>query len=178
MQKIVEMNSPYEELPLVSLKATKVESRRSGAGKTPSEESIKQDNDDAERIMSLVEMDGRLSQDNKIEPNEKYLIETMPDEPQPQSSKSGGMGGVRKPHYTRLFVLDNKMVFQAACCLPLRVVAGNLNSDTVAGRVLYCTHSEAEGGKLVYEFQGKGSELIIDVKRGDSTRAQRITFRI
>ncbi len=178
MQKIVEMNSSYEKLPLVNLKAKRVVSRRSGVGNTPSEESIKQDNEDAERIMSLVEMDGCLSQDNKIVANEKYLIENMPDEPQTQSSKSAGMGGLRKPHYTRLFALDNKMVFQAACCLPLRVIAANLDGDTVSGSVLYCTHSEAEGGKLVYEFQGKGSELIIDVKRGNSSRAQRITFKI
>jgi len=31
---------------------------------------------------------------------------------------------------------------------------------------------------LIYEFRGKGSELIIDVRRGDSTRAQRIIFKI
>ncbi len=178
MQRIVDMNSSYEKLPLVNLKAPKVESRRSGAGKTPSEEAIKQDNEDAERIMSLAEMDECLSQDNKIEASEKYLIETMPDEAKNQSAKSAGMGGPRKPHYTRLFALDNKMIFQAACCLPLRVIAANLDGGAVSGSVLYCTHSETEGGKLVYEFQGKGSELIIDVKRGDSTRAQRITFRI
>ena len=62
------------------------------------------------------------------------------------------------------------MVFQAACCLPLRVIAASLDCNTVSGRVLYNTHSENEGGKLVYEIQGKGSELIIDVRRGDSTK--------
>jgi hypothetical protein len=60
----------------------------------------------------------------------------------------------------------------------LRVIAANLDGDTVSGRVLYSTHSDKEGGKLVYEFQGEGSELIIDVKRGDSTKAQRLIFKI
>ena len=152
------MNTPYEKLPLVNLEAPKVESHRSRAGKTPSEQSIKQDNKDAERIMSLVEMDGGVSTDSKIEANQKYMTETMPGET--SKSVSLGPGGMRKPHYTRLFALDNKMVFQAACCLPLRVIAANLDGDTVSGRVLYRAHSDEEGGKLVYEFQGTGSELI------------------
>ncbi len=170
------MNKPYEKLPLVNLNAPKVESHRSRAGKKPSEESIKQDNEDAERIMSLVELDGCVSPDNIIEANEKYMTETIPGKT--SKSVSLGPGGMRKPHYTRLFALDNKMVFQAACCLPLRVIAANLDGDTVSGRVLYSTHSDEEGGKLVYEFQGEGSELIIDVKRGDSTKAQRLIFKI
>jgi hypothetical protein len=70
------------------------------------------------------------------------------------------------------------MVFQAACCLPLRVIAANLDGDTVSGRVLYSAHSNEEGGKLVYEFQGEGSELIIDIKRGDSSKAQRLIFNV
>ena len=85
---------------------------------------------------------------------------------------------MRKPHYTFLFASDNKMVFQAACCLPLKVIAASLDGDTVSGRVLYNTHSEKEGGKLVYEFQGEGSELIIDVRRGESTKSQRLIFKI
>ncbi len=178
MQRTVAVNTSYEELPLVNLELPKVESRRSNAGKTPSEESVTQDNNDAEKIMSLVEMDGWESPDSKIEADEKYLVETMPGEEQNKSSKNTGMGGVRKPHYTRLFALEGKMVFHAACCLPLRVIAAKLDGDTVSGRVLYCTHSEKEGGKLVYEFQGEGSELIIEVKRGDSTRAQRLFFKI
>ncbi|MCP4254933.1 MAG: hypothetical protein GY775_16315, partial [Candidatus Scalindua sp.] len=59
-----------------------------------------------------------------------------------------------------------------------KVIAANLDGDTVSGKVLYSTHSDNEGGKLVYEFQGKGSELIMDVRRGDSTRAQRLRFKI
>lgn len=178
MQRIIDTKTSYEKLPLVNLELPKVESRRSRSAKTPSEESVKQDNDDAEKIMSLVEMDGWESPDSKIEANEKYLVETVPGDAQNKSSRNAGMGGVRKPHYTRLFALEGKMVFHAACCLPLRVIAAKLDGDTVSGRVLYCTHSEKEGGKLVYEIQGEGSELIIDVKRGDSTRAQRLFFKI
>ncbi|MBT6563114.1 MAG: hypothetical protein HON76_11380 [Candidatus Scalindua sp.] len=61
--------------------------------------------------------------------------------------------------------------------MPLRVIAANLDGDTVSGKILYCTHSDKEGGKLVYEFQREDSELIIPVKRGDSTRAQRLIFK-
>ena len=170
------MNTSYEKLPLVNLKAPKVESRMSKSGIVPSVESIKQDNEDAARIMGLVDTDGCVRLDDKIEAEEKYLIETIPGKS--SKSTSTGKGGLRKSHYTRLFALDNKMVFQAACCLPLRVIAANLDGNTVSGKVLYSTHSDNEGGKLVYEFQGEGSELIIDVKRGDSTRAQRLIFKI
>ena len=117
-----------------------------------------------------------MNPDNKIEAKEKYMTETMPGKT--SKATSLGAGGMRRPHYTHLFALDNKMLFQAACCLPLRVIAANLDGDTVSGRVLYSTHSDKEGGKLVYEFQGEGSELTIDVKRGDSTKAQRLIFKM
>lgn len=176
MQRTVDIKTSYEKLPLVNLNALKVESHRSRAGKKPSEESIKQDNEDAEKIMSLVEMDGCVNPDNKIEAVEKYMTETMPGKT--SKSVSLGSGGMRRPHYTRLFALDTKMLFQAACCLPLRVIAATLDGDTVSGRVLCSTHSDEEGGKLVYEFLGEGSKLIIDVKRGESTKAQRLIFTI
>jgi hypothetical protein len=175
MQQITFMNKIYEELPLINFNAPKVGNRRKRTGKPPTEESIKQDQEDAIKAMNLAGLDDEVSLDDKIEPVEKYMIETMPG----KSSKSASVvpGGMRKPHYTRLFVFNNKMVFQAACCLPLRVIAASLDCDTVSGRVLYSAHSEKEGGKLVYEFQGEGSELIIDVKRGDSTKAQRLIFK-
>ncbi len=168
------MNISCEKLPLVNLNAPKVESRRKRTGKT--EESIKQDQEDAIKIMSLAGLDSKVSLDDKIEPEEKYLIETTSE----KSSKAAslGQGGLRKPHYTRLFALDNRMVFQSACCLPLAVISASLDREAVTGKALYRTHSENEGGKLVYEFQGECSELIIDVKRGDSTRAQRLIFKI
>ncbi len=166
----------YENLPLVNPEAPKVESRRSKAGKAPSAESIKQDYEDAEMIITHIDFGKPVKSEDRIEANEKYLIDTMPGKTSKPASM--GKGGLRKPHYTRLYALDNKMIFQAACCLPLRVIAANLDGDTVSGKILYSTHSDNEGGKLIYEFQGKGSELTIDVKRGDSTRAQRIIFKI
>ena len=174
------MNTSCEKLPLVDLNAPKAESHRSRAGKAPTEESVEQDQKDAEGIMSLTGLDKNVSLDDKIEAGEKYMIETMPNKSKSHTSKSPGMGmkvNMRKPHYTFLFAFDNKMVFQAACCLPLKIIAASLDGDTVSGRVLHCTHTENEGGKLVYEFQGEGSELIIDVKRGDSAKAQRLIFR-
>ncbi len=175
------MNTSCEKLPLVDLNASKAASHRSRAGKVPTEESVEQDQKDAEGIMSLTGLDKNVSLDNKIEAGEKYMIETRPNESKFHTSNNPGMGikvNMRKPHYTFLFAFDNKMVFQAACCLPLKVIAASLDCDPVSGKVLYCTHAEKEGGKLVYEFQGEGSELIIDVRRGESTKAQRLSFKI
>ena len=175
------MNTSCEKLPLVDLNASRAASHRSRAGKAPTAESVEQDQKDAEGIMSLTGLDKNVSLVNKIEAGEKYMIETRPNESKSHISKNPGMGmkvNMRKPHYTFLFAFDNRMVFQAACCLPIRVIAASLDGDTVSGRVLHCTHSENEGGKLVYEFQGEGSELIIDVRRGESTKAQRLIFKI
>ncbi len=170
------MQITYDRLPLIDKNAPMVESRMRKAAKTPTAESIKQDSEDAEKIIKHVNFEEHVSSIDKLEADEKYLIDTNPG----VSSKAASMGngGLRKPHYTRLFVLSNKMVFQAACCLPLKVIAASLDCNMTSGRVLYNSHSETEGGKLVYELQGKGSELIIDVRRGNSTRAQRLIFRI
>ena len=165
---------------MVDLNAPKAASHRSRAGKAPTEESVEQDQKDAEGIMSLTGLDKSVSLDNKIEAGEKYMIRTMPNKSKSHTSKSPGIGmkvNMRKPHYTFLFASNNRMVFQAACCLPLKVIAASLDGDIVSGKVLYDSHSENEGGKLVYEFQGEGSELIIDVKRGDSVKAQRLIFK-
>ncbi len=176
MQREVDLNMSYENLPLVNPEAPKVESRRSNEGKTPSAESIKQDLEDAVEIITNIDLGEPVKQEDRIEADEKYLIDTMPGENSKPASM--GKGGSRKPHYTRLYAFGNNMVFQAACCMPLRVIAANLDGAAVSGKVLYSTHSDEKGGKLIYEFQGKGSELIIDVRRGDSTRAQRIIFKI
>ena len=175
------MNTHYEKLPLVDLNASKAESHRSRAGKVPTAESVEQDQKDAEGVMSITGLDKNVSLDNKIEAREKYMIETMPNESKSHTSKTQGMGmkvNMRKPHYTFLLTSDDRMVFQAACCLPLKIIAASMDGNTVTGRVLYNIHSEDEGGKLVYEFQGEGSELIIDVRRGESTKAQRLIFKI
>lgn len=174
------MNKFYEELPLINLNAPRVESRRKITGKARTVESIKQDQEDATKILSLAGLNGEVSLDNIVEPEEKYLIEAMPDQANTYSSKKAGVGvssgGSRKPHYTHLLALDNRMVFQAACCLPLKVIAASRDNEPVSGKVLHSAHSENGGGKLVYEFQGKCSELIIDVKRGGA-RAQRLVFK-
>ena len=175
------MNAHYEKLPLVDFNASKAESHSSRARKVPTSESVEQDQKDAEGVMSITGLDKNMSFDNKIEAVEKYMIETMPNKSRSHTSKTPGMGmkvNMRKPHYTFLFASDNKMVFQAACCLPLKVIAASLDGDIVSGRVVYDSHSENEGGKLVYEFQEEGSELIIDVRRGESTKAQRLIFKI
>ncbi|MDR4497054.1 MAG: hypothetical protein MRK02_03880 [Candidatus Scalindua sp.] len=116
-----------------------------------------------------------------IEATEKYLVEKESLNPVESSSKSATMDmmqqGVRKPHYTRLLIFDKRLVIQVACCLPLKVIAASLDGKPVAGRVLFNSHTEKEGGKLVYEFQGKGTEMILDLKRGESARAQRLIFR-
>ena len=52
------MYTPYVKLPLVNPEAQKIESRR--VSKAPSEGSIKQDNEDAKKIMSVVKMDGHV----------------------------------------------------------------------------------------------------------------------
>ena len=86
--------------------------------------------------------------------------------------------GSRRPHYSHLLVLDDTLIFQGSCCLPLKVIAASLDGNPVSGRVLFASHSEEGGGKLVYEFQDKGTEMIIDLQRGESSRAQRHIFQI
>ena len=174
-------NIPYEKLPLVDLTAPKVMSRRNRAEISATQESISQDAEDAKIILRYAGLEGNLIPKSIIEAKEKYMIETQPANTATSSSASSNIEmrqkGVRKPHYTRLLVLDNGLIFQAACCLPLKVIAASLDEETVYGRILFNSHSEECGGKLVYEFQGKGTELIMDIKRGESTRAQRLIFR-
>ena len=175
------VNIPYEKLPLVDLTAPKVMSRRNRAENSATQESISQDAEDAKIILRYAGLEGNLTPKSIIEANEKYMIETQPANTATTPSESLNIDmrqkGIRKPHYTRLLVFEQKLIFQAACCLPLKVIAARLNGETVSGRVLFNSHSEECGGKLVYEFQGKGTEMIVDIKRGESTRAQRLIFR-
>ena len=174
-------NIPYEKLPLVDLTAPKVMSRRNRAENSATQESISQDAEDAKIILRYAGLEGNLTPKRIIDSNEKYMIEKQPANTATSSSASSNIEmrqkGVRIPHYTRLLVLDNGLIFQAACCLPLKVIAASLDEETVYGRILFNSHSEECGGKLVYEFQGKGTEMIVDIKRGESTRAQRLIFR-
>ena len=175
------LNIPYEKLPLVDLTAPKVLSRRNRAENSATQENISQDAEDAKIILRYAGLEGNLTPKSIIEADEKYMIETQPANPATSSSTSSNIEmrqkGIRKPHYTRLLVLDNGLVFQAACCLPLKVIAASLDGETVSGKILFNSYAEECGGKLVYEFQGSGTEMIVDVKRGESTKAQRLIFR-
>jgi hypothetical protein len=175
------MNKSYEKLPLVDLAALKALSRHSRTMGNTSKEAISQNLEDAETVLKHAGLNINLASEI-IEASEKYMIETQPNNPVTHSSKNTTIGmkqrDIRRPHYICLLTYDNELVFQAACCLPLRVVAASLDGDTIAGRVLYNTRSKKGGGKLVYEFQGKGKEIIIDLRRGESTRVQRLIFAI
>ena len=175
------INIPYEKLPMTDLTAPKVMSRRNRAENNATQDSISQDAEDAKIILRYAGLEGNLIPKSIIEAKEKYMIETQPANTATSSSASSNIEmrqkGIRKPHYTRLLVLDNGLIFQAACCLPLKVIAASMDGEAVSGRVLFNSHAEECGGKLVYEFQGKGTELIMDIKRGESTRAQRLIFR-
>ena len=173
------MNICYKKLPAIDLNVIKVASRRKRSLTSTPEEIIAQDTKDAETILNSTDV--KLRTGKVIEATEKYLVERKTVNPVESSSKSTTIDmkqqGVRKPHYTRLLVFDKRLVLQAACCLPLKVIAASLDGEPVSGRVLFNSHTEKEGGKLVYEFQGKGAEMVLDLKRGESARAQRLIFK-
>ncbi|MDR4509835.1 MAG: hypothetical protein MRJ65_16650 [Candidatus Brocadiaceae bacterium] len=177
------MDKNYEQLPFVDFAAPRaMSSRRNARGERGASEDIAlQNTSDARYVLESAGLQGMLYEENILEPGEKYLIETelnrslsMPVISEKPERKSTGL---RKPHYTRLLLSDSTMVFQAACCLPLKVVAASLDGKPVTGRVLFKSHSEACGGKLVYEFLGNGSEMVLDLKRGESTKYQRLIFQ-
>lgn len=166
---------------MVNHAAPKVLSRRNRTENTTSTDSVAHDAKDAETILKLAGLDVNRSLKVLMNTDEKYMIETQPDNEAVHSTHTQDISkrqrGTRRPHYTRLFVFDNTLVFQAACCLPLKIIAASLDGNPVCGRILYNQYSEGGGGKLVYEFHGRGVEMIIDLIRGESTRAQRHIFR-
>ncbi len=176
------MNILYEKLPLVDLDAPKAISPHSRTMGNRSKETIIENLEDAEAILKLAGLNVNLDSENIIEASEKYMIETQLDNTVTSSTEKATIGTrqqvKRRSHYTRILVFDNKLIFQSACCLPLKVIAASLDGDTVAGKVLYNSHSENGGGKLVYEFMGKGKEIVVDLKRGESSRVQRLFFAI
>lgn len=181
MMKQSSVNIPYKKLPLVDLTAPKVLSRRNRAENITSKENISRDTEDAGMILTFAGLDGSLTQKRIIEADEKYMIGTQLANTATTPSESLNIDmrqkSVRKQHYTRLLVFDSGLVFQAACCLPLKVIAASLDGEPVSGKILFNSYAEECGGKLVYEFQGSGTEMIVDVKRGESTKAQRLIFR-
>ncbi|MCF6156641.1 MAG: hypothetical protein E3K36_15715 [Candidatus Brocadia sp.] len=166
---------------MVNRAAPKALSRRNRAENTTTADSIAQDAKDAETILKLAGLNVNQSLKVLMNTDEKYMIETQPDNEAVHSTHTQDISkrqrGIRRPHYTRLFAFDNTLVFQVACCLPLKIIAASLDGNPVCGRILYNSYSEEGGGKLVYEFQGRGVEMIIDLMRGESTRAQRHIFR-
>jgi hypothetical protein len=169
----------YEKLPLVDLSAPRVLSRRNRVRNGNPDETIFQDMEDALKILKLADLEVNLCKENIVDAKEKYMIETEPANGETTSEAlKMRQKGVRKPHYARLVVFADRLVFHSACCLPLKIVAASLDGKPVSGRILFISYSEEKGGKLVYEFSGKGSEIMIDLKRGKSTRAQRLIFNL
>ncbi len=170
---------PYEILPEIDREVIKVESRRQRATPGSTEESRDQDRNDAEAALLSAGVD--LCSEKVVEPTEKYLVEKVTAGAGDSVSKSATpvtmQKGVRKPHYTRLLIFEDRLVLQVACCLPLKVVAATMDGNPVSGRTLYNNHTEEGGGKLVYELQKKGTEMILDLRRGESVRAQRLIFK-
>jgi hypothetical protein len=179
------MNNLYDNIPLIDLTAPKALSHNK-TKRTLTKEIIAQNLEDAERILALAGFDINMRSYNVIEASDKYMVETPPDSTVTNlTRKSTGntiKRGLQKPHYMRLLIFQDKLVFQAACCLPLRIFAASLDGNVVSGRVLFSNHSEEDGGKLAYEFTGtsigRGTEMIIDLKRGESSKAQRLFFTL
>lgn len=173
------MNATYERLPLIDLTAPRAVSHRNRTGEI-SKESCAQDAEDAGAILKLAGFSGHS--EDILDPREKYLIETQPTDKESFPSKTTNSGmkqkDMRRPHYTRLLVSGKELIFQTACCLPLKVIAASLDGNPAPGRVIFSSHSEEHGGKLVYGFQGTGTEIIIDLKRGESTKVQRLIFKL
>lgn len=170
------MNILYERLPLPDLTAPRVASRRSIS--SPSDEDRTMNFENAQAILESIGIGGSVCLSNAFEAEEKYMIEIQTeDTPTDVPSVNPSQKGHRKPHYTHMLAHDENLVFQVACCLPLKVVAASLDGHPASGRILFNTYSDKDGGKLVYEFMGGGLELIIDLKRGSSGRAQRLIFK-
>ncbi|MCP5007293.1 MAG: hypothetical protein GY941_25635 [Planctomycetes bacterium] len=173
------MNTLYENLPAIDREVVKVEGSKKRVSTGTSEENRVRGREDVEA--SLRSAGVNSCSEKVVEPTEKYLVEKISDSQADASSKRANPGvmqkGVRKPHYTRMLVFSDKLVLQAACCLPLKIIAASMDGNPVSGRVLLCNHSEESGGKLVYEFQKTGTEVILDLKRGESNRAQRLIFK-
>ncbi len=179
------MNDLYDNIPLIDLTAPKALSHNK-TKRNITKEIIAQNLEDAERILALAGLDIDIRSYNVIETSDKYMVETQPDSAITNSTRKSTANtikrGLQKPHYMRLLIFQDKLVFQAACCLPLRVFAASLDGNVVSGKVLFSNHSEEDGGKLAYELlgtsTGRDTEMIIDLKRGESSKAQRLFFTI
>lgn len=175
------MDLPYERLPLIDFNAPRALLNSSRMKRNPTDLSILQDVKDAEAVLTDAALNISLTSKNVVQSAEKYMVDTQPDKSNSDAASKRDASlrkrGGRKPHYSRILVFGNKLIFQAACCLPLKIIAATLDGEAVCGRALLDRHTEEAGGKLVYEFQRRGTEMALDLKRGASTRAQRIIFK-
>ncbi|KAB2837080.1 MAG: hypothetical protein F9K48_00045 [Candidatus Brocadia sp.] len=175
-------NIDYEKLPSIDLHAPKSLGLRNRTRTAASNDSIMQDLEDAKTILTLAGLCVNFSVENIIHAREKFMVETQSYNKSTPSLQNSDISmrqkGSRRPHYSHLFIFNDTLIFQASCCLPLKTIAASLDGNPVSGRVLFSSHSEECGGKLVYQFQGKGIEMIIDIQRGESVRAQRQIFRM
>lgn len=110
-----------------------------------------------------------------LEPVEKMMVGETPSGSARTRPEGGGSG---KPHYTKLLVYEDRLVLAVGCCKPLTVLAAEIDGLPFFGKTILSEHSEEKGGKLLYAFEEKGGRLMIDLKRGESPRFQRIVFVI
>ena len=110
------------------------------------------------------------------DPVEKVMMGEAPVARTGRSRPEGSGSG--KPHYSRLLVYGDKAVLAVGCCKPLTVLAAEIDGTPVQGTTILSEHSEEKGGKLLYEIKEKGNRLVVDLKRGESSRFQRVVFAI
>ncbi len=178
------MNLSYKELPLIDFSAQKVTSNRErkNTGKTPHDYAL--DRADAMSVLHCANLPNDQYLENAIQASEKHMIKTQlqqnntPQNTIPINANNNRPTDRKIPHYTHLIELKGHLIFQAACCLQLKIFAASLDGKSVSGKTLFNSHSDSGGGKLVYEFLGTGKELIVDLKRGESANAQRLIFQI
>lgn len=125
----------------------------------------------------LLDKAGLERPDTVLEPVEKTMMGGPSDTPASSKTRpTGARGG--KPHYTRLLVYEDKLVLAVGCCKSLSIIAAYIDGQRIEGSPMVSCHSDESGGKLLYMFKTKGRRLIIDVKRGNGDRFQRLAFEI
>jgi len=178
------MTRSFQALPVCTTNVIKIESHRKSRAAAPSAEAVNLDREDAERTLRLAGLDYHLSPKARLEAQDKFLIETAPN----QSPSISGRKGItpankkraRKPHYAHLLQMNNRLFFQAACCKPLKIIAASLDGNAMSARTLHREHSKDGGGKLVVEIDIADSdhEVILDMQRAESSRVQRYIFTV
>lgn len=178
------MITPYQVLPICAPNVIKIKSHRKSRATAPSAEAVNLNREDAERTLRLAGLDYHLFPKVRFEAQNKFLIETAPNQSPSTSGRKGvtpaNKKRVRKPHYAYLLQMNNRLLFQAACCKPLKIIAASLDGNAMSARTLYREHSKDGGGKLVVEIEiaDSGHEVILDMQRAESSRVQRYIFTV